>query len=119
MENRIILCNFADSIIIVIKMSVLLEFAMFPTDKGASVSPYVARIEHIIRSHPYPSQLTAMGTLIETDTIDEATTLINECYRALSTDCDRVYCTATIDIRKDRKDCLHRKVEAVEEKLNQ
>lgn len=98
-------------------MSVLLEFAMFPTDKGVSVSPYVARLERIIRSHPYASQLTAMGTLVETDTMDEATALISECYHALETDCDRVYCTATIDIRKGRHDCLHAKVAAVETKL--
>lgn len=98
-------------------MSVLLEFAMFPTDKGVSVSPYVARIERLIRSHPYASQLTAMGTLVETDTMGEATALLDECYQALATDCDRVYCTATIDVRKGRHDCLHRKVEAVEEKI--
>lgn len=98
-------------------MSVLVEFAMFPTDKGASVSHYVARIERVIRAHPYPSQLTAMGTLIETESMEEATALMNECYNALAADCDRVYCTATIDIRKGRHDCLHRKVEAIEEKL--
>lgn len=100
-------------------MSVLLEFAMFPTDKGASVSHYVARMERVIRAHSYPCQLTAMGTLIETESIEEATALINECYGALAADCDRVYCTAAIDIRKGRQDCLHRKVEAVEEKLRQ
>ncbi len=98
-------------------MSVLLEFAMFPTDKGVSVSPYVAQIERIIRTHPYANQLTAMGTLVETDTIEEATALMNECCHALEQECDRIYCTATIDVRHGRKDCLRRKVEAVEEQL--
>lgn len=98
-------------------MSVLLEFAMFPTDKGASMASYVARIEGIIRAHSYPNQLTAMGTLVETETIEEATALMNECYNELATDCDRVYCTAAIDIRKGCHDSLHRKVQAVEEKL--
>ncbi len=98
-------------------MSVLLEFAMFPTDKGVSVSPYVAQIERIIRSYPYASQLTAMGTLVETDTIDEATALMNECCHALEQECDRIYCTATIDVRHGRSNCLQGKVQAVEDKL--
>ncbi len=36
-------------------MSVLMEFAIFPTDKGESVSAYVARAIHIIKQsgHPY------------------------------------------------------------------
>lgn len=98
-------------------MSVLLEFAMFPTDKGESVSTYVARIERVINAHPYPHQLTAMGTLVETQQVDEALAIIGECYKALQNDCHRVYCSANIDIRDGREDCLHGKVRSVEEKL--
>ncbi|MDY5969009.1 MAG: MTH1187 family thiamine-binding protein [Bacteroidales bacterium] len=98
-------------------MSVLLEFAMFPTDKGESVSPFVARIERVINAHPFPHQLTAMGTLVETQRMEEALALIDECYRALHTDCNRVYCTANIDIRKDVENRLRGKVLSVEEKL--
>ena len=98
-------------------MSVLLEFAMFPTDKGESVSPYVARIERVIRERPYPCQLTAMGTLVETERMDQALSIIGECYAALQPDCHRVYCSAHIDIRDGRTDCLHGKVASVEAKL--
>ena len=31
-------------------MSVLVNFAIFPTDKGTSISPYVARVERAIRA---------------------------------------------------------------------
>ena len=53
-------------------MSVLMNFAMFPTDKGSSVSPYVSKITALIRSKGYKSQLSSMGTIVETDTLPQA-----------------------------------------------
>ena len=47
-------------------MSVLIEFAMFPTDKGESVSQYVSQVIKMIRESGFPYQLTAMGTIFET-----------------------------------------------------
>ena len=40
----------------------LLEFAMFPTTKGESVSPFVARSLDIIDKSGLPYQLTPMGS---------------------------------------------------------
>jgi hypothetical protein len=42
-------------------MSVILEFAMFPTDKGSSVSEYVSRILKVVDQAGLPYQLTPMG----------------------------------------------------------
>ena len=98
-------------------MSVLLNFAMFPTDKGDSVSHYVTKIIKHIRRSGYSNQLTAMGTLIETETLPEALELINEAYKILEEDCERVYVTVSIDIRKGKLGRIESKIRSVEDKL--
>ena len=98
-------------------MSVLMQFAMFPTDKGASASPYVSRIIAMIRESGYPYQLSAMGTIIETETLGEAQSLVNKAYALLSDDCSRVYCTVTLDIRDGSVGRMQQKVASIEEKI--
>lgn len=98
-------------------MSVLVEFAMFPTDKGESVSKYVARIINMIDKSGVPYKLTPMGTVFETETMDEALKIIGEAYKQLEPDCNRVYSTVKFDIRKGRSNRLVQKIESVEKKL--
>lgn len=98
-------------------MSVLLNFAMFPTDKGDSVSPYVSKIIKHIRHSGYANQLTAMGTLIETETLPEALALINDAYKILEQDCERVYVTVNIDIKKGKSGRIESKIRSIEDKL--
>jgi len=98
-------------------MSVLMNFAIFPTDKGISVSHDVAKIVRNIRRSDYPSQLTAMGTIIETETLNEALAVIDDAYKTLEEDCERVYITVNIDIRKGKKGRMEGKIRAIEDKL--
>ncbi len=98
-------------------MSVILNFAMFPTDKGESVSPYVSKIIKYIRRTGFTNQLTAMGTIIETETLPEALNLINEAYRLLEADCERVYVTVNIDIRKGEMGRMDSKIRSIEDKI--
>ncbi|WP_457563293.1 thiamine-binding protein, partial [Caminibacter pacificus] len=58
-------------------MSVLVEFAMFPTDKGESVSEYVSRVIKMFKESDINYQLTPMGTVFEVETMEEATEVIN------------------------------------------
>ncbi|MDA3815847.1 MAG: MTH1187 family thiamine-binding protein [Prolixibacteraceae bacterium] len=95
-------------------MSVLLEFAMFPTDKGESVSKYVSRIIDEIKLSGFDYRLTSMGTVVETDTFVEATAVMNRCYDALADDCNRVYCTAKFDVRKSKSDRMNQKIQSIE-----
>ena len=95
-------------------MSVLLEFAMFPTDKDESISPYVSKIIQMIRESGVSYQLTAMGTIIETETLPEALALVQHSYDVLEPDCDRVYSSLKFDIRKGKSKCLTQKVKSVE-----
>lgn len=100
-------------------MSVLMNFAMFPTDKGISVSPYIARITGTIRAKGHENQLTAMGTLVETDTLNEALEVISDTYKVLENECERVYVTVNLDIKKGPKGRIRGKVDSVEAKLRQ
>ena len=98
-------------------MSVLLEFAMFPTDKGESVSLHVSRIIKMIRDSGVEYQLTPMGTILEFNSMSEALTLIGKAYEQLEPDCDRVYSSLKFDIRKDKSNRLEGKIKSIEEKI--
>ena len=98
-------------------MSVLEEFSMFPTDKGESVSPYVTRIIKMIDESGVPYKLTSMGTVFETETIDEALELIKRAYQQLEPDCNRVFSVVKFDIRKGKSGRMVQKIKSVESKL--
>lgn len=98
-------------------MSVLLEFAMFPTDKGESVSAYVSRILKAIDASGFSYQLTPMGTIVEADELGQILSLIKDAYEQLEPDCKRVYSSLKLDIRKGESGRLKKKVESVERKV--
>ena len=98
-------------------MSVLVEFAMFPTDKGESVSEYVSRIIKMFKDSDIPYELTPMGTVFEVDTIEEATSVINNAYKKLEPDCNRVYTTIKMDIRKNKSNRMKQKIESIKKKI--
>ncbi len=98
-------------------MSVLMEFAMFPTDKGESVSPFVSRIIKMIDETGHDYRLTPMGTVVETNTLEETLEIIGKAYTLLEADCHRVYSTIKLDIRKGASNCLEGKVKAVEDRI--
>lgn len=99
-------------------MSVLLEFAMFPTDQGESVSRYVSEVVRLIRDSGVDYQLTPMGTIIETETLAEAVALVEQAYSQLeAAGCNRVYSSLKLDIRKGKGGRLKGKLASVEEKI--
>ncbi len=98
-------------------MSVLTEFAMFPTDKGESVSEYVSRIIKMFKESDISYELTPMGTVFETDTIEEATQIITNAYKLLEPDCNRVYTTIKMDIRKNKNNRIKQKIESIKKKI--
>ncbi|MCG7963584.1 MAG: thiamine-binding protein, partial [Candidatus Thiodiazotropha taylori] len=73
-------------------MSVLLEFTIFPLDQGESVSREVSKVIEMIRESGVSYQLTAMGTLIETDTVSQALEIVERATQLLSAaGCNRIY----------------------------
>jgi uncharacterized protein (TIGR00106 family) len=97
-------------------MSVLINFSIFPLDKGESVSQYVARAVKIIKDSGWPYKLGPMGTSIEGEW-EEVMDVVTRCFEALTEDCDRIYFAVTGDYRKKGKNRISVKVESVEEKL--
>lgn len=98
-------------------MSVLLEFAMFPTDKGTSVSELVSKIILHIKNKGYDYKLTAMGTIVETDTMAEALNIIQESYNVLEPFSERIYSSVKFDIRKGKSNRLEQKISSIESKI--
>jgi uncharacterized protein (TIGR00106 family) len=98
-------------------MSVMLEFAMFPTDKGESVSEYVGRVIKVIDESGVAYKLTPMGTIVEVETLGEAMDIISKSYAQLERDCARVYSSIKLDIRKGKSGRLQQKIESVEKKI--
>lgn len=98
-------------------MSVLVNFAMFPTDKGPSVSEHVSKVIEMIDKSGVTYKLTAMGTIIETETLPEALAIIQNAYNILEPYCDRVYSTMNLDIRKNKSGRLAQKIQSVESKI--
>lgn len=94
-------------------MSVLMEFAMFPMDKGAHVSQYVKKVVEMIDTLPYKSQLTPMGTVVECDSMDECLSVLSKANAILETSAERIYCTAKFDNKPGKTNQIQHKIEAV------
>ena len=95
-------------------MSVLLEMAMFPIGASESVKEDVAQVIMMIDKSGVAYQLTAMGTLVETDTMDEALDIVEKAYAVLEKNNNRVYATVKFDIRKGTSNRLKTKIESIE-----
>lgn len=95
-------------------MSVLLDLGIFPMDQGASVGVFIAPVVAMIRTSGHPYQLGAMGTLVETESLESALALIARAHQVLAGQgCRRVYATAKLDIREDPLGRLDAKVARV------
>ncbi|MCU4176513.1 MTH1187 family thiamine-binding protein [Carboxylicivirga sp. N1Y90] len=98
-------------------MSVLLNFAMFPTDKGDSVSQYVSQLIKNIDQSGVTYKLNPMGTTIETATMAEALAIVQQSYDILEPISDRVYCSINIDAQKNKVGRITGKIASIEKKI--
>ena len=94
---------------------VLLEFSLYPTDKGESVSEYVKRNLEIIDDSGLPYRLGPMGTCLEGE-YDEVMAVVKECFDRMSADCGRVACQIKIDYRAGHEGRLDTKVQTLKDK---
>ena len=96
-------------------MSVIIDFSIFPVDKGESVSPYVARAVKVIKRSGLPFKIGPMGTSIEGEW-DQVMAVVGRCFDALKEDCSRVYMTIKVDYRRGISGRMEAKIQSVEEK---
>jgi uncharacterized protein (TIGR00106 family) len=94
---------------------VLLEFSMYPMDKGESLSPYVARSMEVIEQSGLEYRMGPMGTAIEGEW-DQVFAVVRECFQRMSQDCNRVAVSIKVDYRKGRTGALQAKIASVEQK---
>ncbi len=99
-------------------MSVIIDFSIFPTDKEASVSAYVAKAVKIIKESGLPHQIGPMGTCIEGEW-EEVMGIVNRCFERMKEDSGRIYMTIKIDYRQGPAGRLTGKVKSLEDKLAQ
>lgn len=92
---------------------VLAEFSMFPTDRGESVSKYVAEILQVIDESEITYQLTPMGTVLE-GSWDEVMNVISLCFRTLEPYSNRIYSSIKIDYRRGDQSRMKSKTDKLE-----
>lgn len=101
-------------------MSVLMEFSIFPTDQGESVSDHVSEVIRMIKASGVDYRLTPMGTVIETEQLAEALAVVERAATILQErDCRRIYSTIKLDLRAGKSGRLEQKVRSVEQKIGE
>jgi len=94
----------------------IMEINIIPLGtKTPSVSKYIADALRVLgKEKNIIYELTAMGTIVETDSLDLLLTLAKKMHRAvLSGKINRVVTTIKIDDRKDKKISIEEKVGSV------
>lgn len=94
------------------------QFTIFPTDKGESVSAYVAETIGIVERSGLAYKLGPMSTSIEGEW-DEVFSVIKECRDAMLKHSNRVYIVISVDDRKGAEDRLQGKIRSVASKLGE
>jgi uncharacterized protein (TIGR00106 family) len=97
-------------------MSVIIEFSIFPMDKGESLSPYVARALKMIQNSGLPYEMNPMGTCVEGEWSD-VMALVDRCFQELEKDCSRINLSLKADYRKGPAGRMKGKIESVNAKL--
>jgi len=97
-------------------MSVIVDFSLFPLDKGESLSRFVARAVKTVEASGLPYRLHAMGTTVEGEW-EEVMDVIGRCYKQMAAESDRVYLALKADCRKGPLGRMRDKVESVKRKL--
>ncbi|MBD3289906.1 MTH1187 family thiamine-binding protein [candidate division KSB1 bacterium] len=96
---------------------VLAEFSMFPTDRGESVSKYVAEILKVIDESSITYQLTPMGTVLE-GSWDDVMSVISACFKTMEPYSNRIYSSIKIDYRRGDQSRMKSKTDKIETVLD-
>ncbi len=97
-------------------MSVLAEFSIVPVGKGASISPFVAKVMRIVAASGIAYRANPMGTVLEGDW-DAVMGVIRRCHDEVLKESERVLTTVRIDDRKGDEKRMEKKLQSVEQKI--
>lgn len=91
------------------------ELSIIPMCKSEDTASYLAPVLEKIAQSGLDYQLTATGTLIESDDWDRLMGLIHECHKAVLEQCPRVQTDMRIDDHKGRKHMLRNRIIELEQ----
>jgi len=94
----------------------IVDFTIFPTNVGESVSAYVAEVFKIIEASGLKYEHHAMGTNIEGEW-DEVMGVIKACRDRMLESANRISISIKIDERKSVKDGIEKKVASAKAKM--
>ena len=100
-------------------MSAIMNFAIFPIDKGSQVGEYVSKVVKHIRDSGFAYQFTPMATIVEADTVAELLALVDQAYAILDPVSDRVYCNITLDYSKTKTNRIEGKKASIEKRIGE
>jgi len=95
----------------------LIQFSIFPTGGGDSISGKVSRVIDIIDNSGLTYKTSSMSTVIEGEW-DQIIPVINKCRLKLKENSSRVYMVLTMDDREGATNRIDGKIESIEKKLN-
>jgi len=98
-------------------MSALMNFAIFPIDKGEDIGDYVSQVIKHIKKSGYKYQFGSMGTTVEAEKVADLLKLVEESYEIMDPVSDRIYCVMNIDYSKKKTDLLNRKRKSIEKRI--
>src|SRR5665811_822771 len=90
----------------------VVEFSIYPLDKGESVGKYVVRALDIVDKSRIPYRLHAMGTVMEGNW-EDCFAVVKKCFQALRKDCHRVEISIKVDYRAGPRGRLVSKVRSM------
>jgi uncharacterized protein (TIGR00106 family) len=96
---------------------VLMEFAIFPSDKAGGLSDYVARCLDIIDKSGLKYRFSAMSTIIEGE-LPDVLAVVNACHEELAKDSARISILVRVDSKPGNSQSrMESKVSSVEKSL--
>lgn len=99
-------------------LNTVASVSIAPSGQGEELSTFVAQAIKVIRESGLPNQTNAMSTLIEGD-LPQVMETVEKATRVLADQGYRVGVTLKLDIRKGKKDQIHRKVELIDQILSE
>jgi uncharacterized protein (TIGR00106 family) len=100
-------------------MGAIMNFAIFPIDKGAHIGDYVSKVIAYIKESGVTYQFTPMGTIVEADTVPEVLKIVEKAYEILDPISDRVYCVMNMDFNKNKSNLIKAKTQSIETRIGE
>ncbi|TRX65223.1 MTH1187 family thiamine-binding protein [Flammeovirga kamogawensis] len=98
-------------------MGVIMNFAIFPIDKGDHIGEYVSKVVQHIKETGLTYQFSPMGTIIEAETVTELLKVVDDAYKIMDPISDRIYCVMNMDSNKNKSNMIKSKTASVEKRI--